>query len=105
MLRLELRTGHHPGRHAQLPILSSSPFVLGRYRGSVCTGGWRITIVPRNGLINGFVSGHDFSRAAKSRKNRWALAPEGLLLRCRTIHETASSPFVPQSLSLSARGL
>ena len=44
----------------------------------------------RNGLINGLVSGHDFSRAAKSRKNRWALAPEGLLLRCRTIYETAS---------------
>jgi hypothetical protein len=48
----------------------------------------------RNGLINCFVSGHDrgtlWVACRKSRKNRWALAPEGPLLRCRTIYETAS---------------
>jgi hypothetical protein len=35
------------------------------------------------------VSGHDFQSWRKSRKNRWALAPEELFLRCRTIDEIA----------------
>jgi hypothetical protein len=30
----------------------------------------------RTSLINSFVKGHDFSRAANAAKNHWALAPE-----------------------------